>query len=60
MTMSWSAVQSLEVGASGGTVCWHGMGEKWHRIGQRWRSKAGETIKWRSKKMADPACTPIE
>ena len=52
--MSWSAVQSLEVGGSGGTMC---VRTAWVKMAQGravWRSKAGEMIKWRRTKNGGP------
>ena len=27
ITVSWTSIQAMEMGASSGTVCWHRMGE---------------------------------
>ena len=27
ITMSWTSIQAMEMGAGSGTVCWHRMGE---------------------------------
>ena len=46
ITMSWSAVQNLEVGTSGGTVCWHGECMKTAQDRAVWHSEAEEMTGW--------------